>query len=78
MANECVLHLIIHIIAVGLYLRFTRVYMLHINSVCTESVSYSLAMEDSFVALMNDTLVTSQAGGCAECASTDTTGKLWR
>lgn len=52
--------------------------MLPINSVCTESVSYSLAMEDSFVALMNDTLVTSQAGGCAECASTDTTGKLWR
>lgn len=35
-------------------------------------------MEDSFVALVNDTLMTSQAGRGAECASTDTTGKLWR
>lgn len=42
-----------------------------------ESLSDSLAMEDSLVALMYDTLVTSKAGRCAECASTNTTGELW-
>lgn len=33
-------------------------------------------MEDSLVALMNDTLVTSQAGRCAERSSTNTTREL--
>lgn len=33
-------------------------------------------MEDSFVALMNDSFVASQAGGGAESPAADTTGKL--
>lgn len=34
-------------------------------------------MEDSLVALMNDPLMTPQAGRRAERASTNTTGELW-
>lgn len=39
--------------------------------------SDSLAMEDPFVSLMNDSFVTPQAGRSAERPAADTTGKLW-